>query len=119
VRVTRIRAVLSAGPSVDTLPAATIMRVVGVSGASYRVELPDSRVGYVSERLVQPATSPSGQTVLSSPGSILERPLPGAVVMETLKSGTRVGLLGVLGQYQMVRSPGGGVGWIRKELGRR
>jgi len=116
VRVTgRRAAVLAASnPEADTLPVATVMRVVGVSGPRYRVELPDSRTGYVAERQVQAVSTATGQRTFASGERILERPIPGAVVMETLVAGTRIGVLGELGEYQMVRSTAGGVGWIRK-----
>jgi murein DD-endopeptidase MepM/ murein hydrolase activator NlpD len=114
VRVSSPRVLVTSHPGADTLPAATVMRVVGISGARYRVELPDSRTGYVVERSVQTAASPSGQNLLAVGGEVLERPLPGAVVVEVLEPGTRIGVWGEFGGYQMVRRENGEVGWVRK-----
>ena len=115
VRVTGPRAMLLGGRfPADTMERATVMRVIGVSGAGYRVELPDNRVGFVAERSVAPAVNPSAQSVLASGGRILERPTPGAVVVEIVRPGSRIGVLGEFGGYQMVRTEAGGLGWLRR-----
>jgi murein DD-endopeptidase MepM/ murein hydrolase activator NlpD len=106
--------VIASHPGVDTLPVASVMRVIGVSGTRYRVELPDGRTGYVVERSVQPAATPFGQNLLPAGGEVLERPLPGAVVVEVLEPGTRIEVWGEFGGYQMVRGSNGEVGWVRK-----
>lgn len=114
IRVSAPRVVLTGGIVADTLVRSTLMRVIGVSGASYRVELPDKRVGFVAERSVQAAVNPSAQSVLASGGRILEQPRPEAVVVEIMEPGTRVGVLGEFAGFEMVRTDRGGMGWVRR-----
>jgi murein DD-endopeptidase MepM/ murein hydrolase activator NlpD len=115
MRVSGRRAVLTGGRfPADTMARSTVMRVIGVSGASYRVELPDTRTGYIVERAVQPVANPTRYSVLDTSTRVLERPVPGAVVAEILEPGMRIGVLGEFGEYQMIRTAGGGTGWVRR-----
>jgi murein DD-endopeptidase MepM/ murein hydrolase activator NlpD len=115
VRIAATRAVLTGGtPERDTLPRATVMRVIGVSGDHFRVELPDHRTAYVGERAVQAAATPSRQSVLAEGGRILERPVPGAATVAVIAARSSVGVLGEFGDYLMVRVPSGGTGWVRR-----
>lgn len=115
VRVAVPRAVLAGNRlGVDTIVRATVMRVVGASGERYRVELPDRRTGFVPERALQLARTPAGQSVVESGGRVLDQPVPGAVLVSALARGTRVGVLGKFGQYDLVRTAEGAVGWMRR-----
>ena len=115
VRVAAAKSVIvGARQGADTLPRATVMRVIGMNGARYRVELPDRRGGFVAERSVQALGEPIRQHQAASNDSVLDRPVPGAVVIETLKPGSSIGVFGEFGQYQLVRTAGGDLGWIRR-----
>ena len=114
VRIATPRAVATGGlPEIDTLPRLTVMRIIGVSGARYRIELPDHRTAYVGERSIQSATTPSRQNLLESGARILERPVPGAVAVTVMESRSNVGVLGEFGDYLLVRTTKGETGWIK------
>ena len=114
VRIAATRAVLTGGtPERDTLPRATVMRVMAVSGDRFRVELPDHRNAYVGERSIQSANAPSGQNLLDNGARILERPVPGAVAVAVMESRSNVGVLGEFGDYLLVRTTKGETGWIK------
>jgi hypothetical protein len=100
--------------AIDTLARSTVMRVTGMYGNRYRVELPDRREGYVVGRSVQPALEPFRQVQAAGEETLLDRPVPGAVVIESLKPGSSLGVLGEFGQYQLVRTTSGEMGWLRR-----
>ena len=115
VRVASPKLVLTGGrQGVDTLARSTLMRVNGMNGNGYRVELPDRRVGFVVGRSVEPARNPVRQAQSAGDENLLERPVPGAVVIESLRPGSSIGVLGEFGQYQLVRTTSGEVGWLRR-----
>ena len=115
VRVAGPRAVLTgARLGQDTLTRSTVMRVIAISGSRYKVELPDRRMGFVLERSVQPAREPVRQSPSAGDERLLDRPLPGAVVIEPLRPGSSLRVLGEFGQYQLVRAPSGELGWVRR-----
>ena len=115
VRVASQKVVLAAARrGLDTLPRSTVMRVIGMSGNRYRVELPDRRGGFVAEQSLQSVDEPIRRRQSVADESLLERPVPGAIVIEPLKPGSSIAILGEFGQYQLVRLPSGGLGWIRR-----
>ena len=115
VRVANQRAVLAgAGSGADTLPRATLMRVIGASGHRYRVELPDRSGGFIAGQSVEPVEGPIRRTQSVGDERLLDQPLPGAVVIEPLQPGSSLGVLGEWRQYQLVRTAGGDVGWVRR-----
>jgi hypothetical protein len=115
VRVASPRTLLAGNRlGVDTIARATIMRVAGASGGRYRIELPDRRTGFVPERALQLALTPTRESVVDTGGRVLDQPLPGAVLVRALERGSRVGVLGRFGEYDLVRTAEGAVGWMRR-----
>jgi murein DD-endopeptidase MepM/ murein hydrolase activator NlpD len=114
LRVTTPRAVVIGGSAVDTLPRSTVMRAIGASGTRYRVELPDRRVGFIAERSVQSGGQPVSRITLDSGEMVVERPLPGSVAIEQVGAGTSIEVLGEFGEYRMVRTRGGTIGWLKR-----
>jgi hypothetical protein len=113
VRVAARRAVLSQpGMGPDTLDRATVMRVLGAADTRYRVELPDKRIGFLSQGSVQSALTPVSRQSIPTGGRILERPAAGAVMVDTLRPGSTIEILGEFAGFLLVNSPGGPRGWV-------
>lgn len=93
----------------------TPLLVLGSQGDWYRVQQPNGRLGYVAARSVLPATSsPLRRTALTAAADLYTLPQPGATLLDTLPSRTSVVVLAEFGRYELVRSPGGLVGWLAK-----
>jgi peptidoglycan LD-endopeptidase LytH len=100
------------GASLATLPYQTAMRLVGASGAYFRVLLPDGHSGYVEERAVEAADRLLRRQVLPASVALQERPVSGAAVIDSLAAAAEVGVLGRFGTYLLVQAPPGGRGWV-------
>ena len=89
----------------------------GASGALYRVRLPDGSQGYVAARLTagEPRTLASALPARASQaGAILERPVAGAGVIDSVPSREARSTL-VIGRwddYLLVRTERGRLGWL-------
>jgi peptidoglycan LD-endopeptidase LytH len=90
----------------------TPLRVVGATGAWLRVELPGGGGGYIASRLTEPASQPIIRRRLAAGGEVLDRPAPGAVMLDSLSAGATVPVLARFGAYLMVDSGDGRIGWI-------
>lgn len=109
----RLRAAPSTGAQVvRELPLHTALTVVARTGEWYRVRLPDGGGGFVSSRLAGRLEEEVGAEVAARPLPVLSRPDAGAVQVETVAAGMRLGVLGRFGEFVLVRTGTGGRGWV-------
>lgn len=92
------------------VPSGTALRVVAAAGSSYRVRLPDGRVGYVRERDTERADDPLRTAELTG-ATLRASPAPGAPVVANPAGPIAAEVLGVFEQQALVRGPGRLVGW--------
>lgn len=105
-----------AAASTAVLPASTAVRVLAVTGARYRVALPDGREGYVDTRALAPL-EPARTRRLEASTSLLETPSPESVVIRPLAAGTAVAVLAAFDGFSLIElaGPGGRRGWVRAQ----
>ena len=99
----------------DELPRHTPLRVLAAAGAWYRVRLPDGRTGYVAARSVESATAPLRRARLAQGEPVRDRPLPGALLIDTVGAESTVPVLGRFAGFLLVEAPGGRFGWVMEE----
>jgi murein DD-endopeptidase MepM/ murein hydrolase activator NlpD len=108
---------LRAAPGLQTavlreLRQHTPLRVLGGSGAFYRVRLPDGIEGYVAARLTEPADRPVASQIVVASETVRTRPTQTSPGVATVAEGTEVSILGRFEGYLYVRSPDGPTGWV-------
>ncbi len=119
VRIPGRRATLRSGPAAGTprtqdLPQGTLAEVIGASGRTYRIRLPDETVGYIDASSVSDATAALGRQRLG-PGDVLrEAPQGSAPVVATVAEAREADILGRFGAYAFVRTPDGDAGWVEQ-----
>jgi hypothetical protein len=79
------------------------VRVVGASGAYYRVALPDGSGGYVAQADVAPATTGTSRVRVDADVALLSSATAGAPVVHTIDRARDVDVLGAFGGYKLVR----------------
>lgn len=104
-----------AAPSAGVLERHTALRILAASGAWYRVQLPDGRAGYVAARATESAASPLRSERLERSVAVLDRPSPGAAVIDTLPAGNSVPVLATFPGFLLVEAPGGRAGWLNTD----
>ncbi|MEJ7779888.1 MAG: M23 family metallopeptidase [Daejeonella sp.] len=98
-----------------TLKNGTILRISAVSESSFRVEMPDSRLGYLPKNRVLSIAKPLLQYKIDQDQQELyDRPDSLAAVKMNLKAGQKVQVLGNFGDYQFVLDSNKETGWILK-----
>jgi peptidoglycan LD-endopeptidase LytH len=112
VRV-RDRTVTARGLEPARLMRDAVVRVDGAAGAAYRVSLPDGESALVRASALEPVDPALDQVRLAARTIALDRPEPGAVVVDTLDAGTRVGVHGRHAEFELVRLEAGRMAWIR------
>jgi SH3-like domain-containing protein len=100
------------GDVLAQLPRHTTVRVMGGTGAWYRVELPDGSDGFVAGRLTEELTEPIMSTRVVEVQPLQAEPRSDAPVMGRLRTGTDVAVFGTFGDYLFVQSPSGQAGWM-------
>jgi murein DD-endopeptidase MepM/ murein hydrolase activator NlpD len=115
VRVARAQGTLRAAPGTNgagrTVPRTAVLVVRGATGNALRVELPSGEIGFVVASTVQRADAPV-TIVTREAGSVLrERPVPSAVIVDSLATRARLGVLGRYGRWLLVEREGR-EGWI-------
>ena len=99
----------------DELPRHTALQVLAAAGAWYRVRLPDGRTGYVAARSVEPAAAPLRRARLARGDAVRDRPLPGALLIDTVDAEATLPVLGRFAGFLLVEAPGGRFGWVADE----
>ncbi|MEM7417544.1 MAG: M23 family metallopeptidase [Gemmatimonadota bacterium] len=94
----------------------TPARVLGASGAYYRVRLPDGAAGYVAARLTESMSEPVAAQRVATPGPLRTAPTPGAPEVARVASGTDVPVLGRFGTFLLIEAPDGARGWIAEAV---
>ena len=117
VRVTASRTPLWAGPAERAPPRTTlergaVARVLGLSGRTYRVVLPDGSIGYLAQASVGPADRPLRHERLTREAALRQTPSTDGPVVQTLGAGVQVEVVGRFGTYRLLRAPGGRAGWL-------
>ena len=110
-------AVLRRGPGdgagvVDTLPPRTALRVEGAAGRYYRVRLPDGTAGYLAAAGTASAATPLDRATAARPAVVRDRPTLVAAAVDSVRSGSRVPVLGRFGEFLLVRTADGRTGWM-------
>jgi murein DD-endopeptidase MepM/ murein hydrolase activator NlpD len=114
MRVSARRAALRDAPIGETaetvLAPRLVVRVLGATADSYRVELPDGVRGLLRARDLTPVADAIATTALSGP--VHEQPYPTAPVVASLDEPVRVAVLGQFGDFNLVRLPDARLGWV-------
>lgn len=100
------------GEVLADLPRHTALRVLGGVGSWYRVRLPDGSSGFVAGRVTEDLGGPLRTERLAQRSTLQAEPRPGSPVMETIREGTEIPVLGTFGEYLLVQPPGGRAGWV-------
>ncbi|MFN2397615.1 MAG: peptidoglycan DD-metalloendopeptidase family protein [Gemmatimonadaceae bacterium] len=104
-------------PRVAELTRHAALRALAASGGWFRVEMPDSRVGYVPARYTE-ATNDPIRTSSVPTGLLLDAPLETALVVDSLSTATRLPVLAVFDDFLLVRSRDGALAWAASTLRR-
>jgi len=109
--------VLRRGPGdgagvVDTLPPRTALLVEGAAGRYYRVRLPDGTAGYLAAAGTASAATPLDRATAARPAVVRDRPTLVAAAVDSVRSGSRVPVLGRFGEFLLVRTADGRTGWM-------
>ena len=107
----RIPPASATGPA-RPLPAGTLVRVVGATARSVRVELPDGTVAYLSRSAIESATAPIQAIRTTLPIALTNR--PGGVTVDVVAASTRLDVLGQYADSLYVRGENGQSGWIAR-----
>ena len=98
--------------SLGVLPRHSVLRVEGVSGAWYRVRLPDTTLGYVVASALADVESVVRRERAARAALVRDQPVAGGAVVDSLSPGAEVTVLGRFADYLYVRTPGGVTGWL-------
>lgn len=117
VRVSATRAVVRLAPNSDApviqeLPRSSALILLGGTTVWLRVELPDGRMGYVTNTSVESAAKSLRRVPLPQPTALLDAADLRAAVIQELPGNTVVEVLALAGNFQLVRVAGGVTGWI-------
>ncbi|GAA4399658.1 hypothetical protein GCM10023187_11870 [Nibrella viscosa] len=118
-RVSVTRAIVRQSPKPDApalleLPRSFAFTILGGTAEWLRIELPGDLTGYVSSTVIEPVDKPLRRLPIAAPTNLLEAATPQAAIVETLPGGTAVEVLGVVDDYQLVRSQNGQTGWVMR-----
>ena len=96
---------------VSTLPRATLVTVLGATGRSVRVELPDDSVGYLPRQSLTAATAALSRRPLATGAVIRERPFAAAAVVHVVANPVSAEVIGSFAGYDLIRAPAAS-GWV-------
>jgi peptidoglycan LD-endopeptidase LytH len=99
-----------------SLPAGTIVEIVGATARGARVRLPDGVEGYAAARSTIATTARLRAVRLRAQTAIANAPVHG-VPMDVLPSAATVDVLGTFGEALFIRTPAGLAGWIATDAG--
>jgi peptidoglycan LD-endopeptidase LytH len=119
VRVSATQTVVRLAPNGDSpivqeLPRSSALTLLGGTADWLRVELPDGRMGYVSNSVIESAGRALRRVPLTSSTSLLDAADSRAAVICELPGNTVVDVLGIAGDFQLVRVTGGLIGWLQR-----
>lgn len=119
VRVNTTRAVVRLAPNGDSpvvqeLPRSAALTLLGGTTEWLRVELPDGRMGYVANSVVESANKSLRRVPLTAPTELRDAADLRAAVIQELPGNTVVEVLAVAGDFQLVRVAGGQTGWLSR-----
>jgi murein DD-endopeptidase MepM/ murein hydrolase activator NlpD len=90
----------------------TLLAVDGASADSYRVRLPDGRIGYIPELDVETLEEPLGTSFSQTTVALFDAPDPRASIITQVAVGEELQILGGFKDYLFVRNGIGDPGWI-------
>ena len=96
---------------IGTLPRATLVRVLGATGRSVRVELPDASVGYLPRQALTAAAGALSRRPLAPGAVIRERPFAAAAVVHVVANPVSAEVIGSFAGYDLIRAPAAN-GWV-------
>ncbi len=116
-RVTGAPALLRASPSerapqLARLERLTAVRLLGASGAWYRVRLPDGVHGWVSASAMEAASRPVRTERVTVAAAVLDEPVSVASVVDSVNAGESLPVLGQFTEWLLVQVPSGRLGWV-------
>lgn len=91
------------------------LHIEAAAGRWYRVRLPAGETGYVAANQIEPADRPLRQLAVDTTLEMLTDPFPAALPLATLAPDTTLDVLGLAGDFQLVRAPGGLTGWLARD----
>ena len=100
--------------TVTTLERLTPILVWGASARWYRVGLPDGGSGYIIGTDTELATPLRSESV-SAISHVLDHPEPRGAIIEQLRPGSEIPVLGAWGEFLYVQTPAGLNGWLSFE----
>ena len=119
-RVARAPVALRSAPdarasTLTSLERLTAVRLLGASGAWYRVVLPDGTPGWVSAHALEPATRPVRSERVTVASAVLDEPLHVASVVDSIGIGAAVPVHGRFADWLLVEGPSGRLGWMAND----
>jgi murein DD-endopeptidase MepM/ murein hydrolase activator NlpD len=117
VRASRERARIRGAPTTRSPVVAEVerhtpLRVVGGSGAWYRVILPDGARGFVAVALTERVDGPIQRATAMRDSDVLTDPVGTGVTVDRVPAGAEVPVLGAYRDFWYVEGPTGRVGWM-------
>ncbi|AHM59674.1 Peptidase M23 [Flammeovirgaceae bacterium 311] len=98
-------------PVLEGLTRDTYVEILGQSGDWYRVRLASQKQGYISKKLISPATGGSAIEI-SARAPLLSAAKPDAVPITYFKEPSSVEVLAQYQNFRLVRTGDGLVGWV-------
>ena len=119
-RVARSPVPLRAAPDaraaeITSLERLTAVRLLGASGAWYRVALPDGTPGWVSARALEPATRAVRSERVRVASAVRDEPGSLASVVDSIGVGAAVPVHGRFADWLLVEAPSGRLGWMAND----
>ena len=117
-RVSANRAIVRISPNADSpivreLPKSSALTIIGGTADWLRIELPDGSYGYLSSQATETAGRSLRRVSLPTSTELLDTASPMAGVIETLRAGIQVEVLGLFNGYQLVRRSNQATGWVK------
>lgn len=120
IRVMDARTAVRVGPSTETrsvqeLPKASVLTIVGGTETWLRVETPTGLTGYVASKSVESIDRPLRQVTLTTTSNLLDNADPMAAPIKPVQVGSQLSVMGTFGGFQLVKQTNGETGWVRTQ----